>query len=392
GASKMIWRNKLIRSLFACLVILFGSLEGTEVMADKCMVVVNPVYIPLYEPGQKAIICWNGTEELLTLATDVKAEEPTKALEILPLPSEPDIKISNVSVFEKLKKLVVRYAERKAAGEFGVAKTGVETPEVEIIFHEKLGVHNITVIKAYTKEGFAKWVNNFMESVGLTPMSFPKAENMASVYMERGINYFVLDLIELTTEVLSPEPLMYRFNSTSIYYPMEITSIIGGETHILLFILTPHKVIKPPYKKKEHLFFGVMETTWQDELYINVKTPDSPVNFRRITDIEISPHQLQREAKDEYIYDKENYSGIYELYDFFKKYDAIKVGVYEYKGSVEFKGDIAIKEYSTQTVKVDEKFELNTVNLLLAILIPPVVVTIILVAFILYMGRKYQKK
>ncbi|MEW5761555.1 MAG: hypothetical protein AB1779_12415, partial [Candidatus Thermoplasmatota archaeon] len=42
GASKMIWRNKLIRSLFACLVILFGSLEGTEVMADKCMVVVNP--------------------------------------------------------------------------------------------------------------------------------------------------------------------------------------------------------------------------------------------------------------------------------------------------------------------------------------------------------------
>ena len=376
------------------LLVVVGLVCNVNVLADKGSVGISHVEIPIYEPGQKAIICWDGTEELLILTTDIKASQPTKALEILPLPSEPKIQTCNISVFETLKSLVEwGRADSKEAGGLGTDNKNEEPPEVEIIFHEKLGVHNITVIKAYTSKGFANWVNTYMTDIGLTPMSFPEAEMIASAYMDRNINYFVLDVIELTNELKSPETLMYSFNSTTIYYPMEITSLVGGETHILLFILTPHKVVKGPYRKTENTFFSERVTTWQNEWYIDVKTPKSPVNFHKITDTDVSTERLKREAENYYeVYDEEGVDDdFYHIYEFFKDHEFVKVGVYEYDGPVEMKGDISINEYSIQTIKLDEEYSLNVQNLMYAVCLPPVIIIIILIVLSWYMKQKMEQ-
>ncbi len=373
--------------MIACMLM-----NCVNVLADKGTVGITYVDIPIYEPGQKAVICWDGTEELLILTTDIKAEQATKALEILPLPSKPEIQTSNISVFEKLKRFTEwARADTKEAGGLGGDDSKEAPPEIEIVFHEKLGVHNITVIKALTAEAFANWVNIFMEDIGLTPMSFPEAEKIAESYIQRNINYFVLDVIELTNEVKSPEPLMYRFNSTSVYYPMEITSLVGGESHILLFILTPHVVVKAPYDKKEDTFFSERITTWQDEKYISVKSPNSPVNFNKLTDTDVSTTRLKREAENYYeIYDEGFDEDFYKIYEFFKDYDSVKIGVYEYDGPLEMKGDISINEYSIHRVKLDEEYSTNAQNLLIAICIPPIIIVIILVILILYLNKEMR--
>jgi len=375
-----------------CLTLVFFSFITLNVNADKGMVSISPVEIALYEPGQKAIICWDGTEEILILSTDVRAEEPTKALEIFPLPDLPTVEMCNQSVFETLKDLAERpqLASAGAKGLDGMNAKAAPPPEVEVVFHEILGVHNITIIKTDTSDGFANWVNDFLNNSGLTPMNFPMAEKVAASYIKRDINYFVLDILELTGDLKSPEPIMYRFNSSGVYYPMEISSLTGGESHILLFILTPFEIIDGPYEEKEIDDFEEKITTWQNEQYIKIKKPNSPVNFETISTNSVSTHQLDLRINDSLGNRDE---AMAEICDFFKNYEEIKIGVYEYYGTIDVEGDIYINEYSIEKVTLDIEY-INTKpgpDFCTPIWLPVGIVAIIPFGAFIRLKQKYRK-
>lgn len=62
------------------------------------------------EPSQKAIIAWNGHEEILILSTDVKANQSTLILELLPLPSNPRaVEKANYTSFMNLQEIIRRH-------------------------------------------------------------------------------------------------------------------------------------------------------------------------------------------------------------------------------------------------------------------------------------------
>ena len=387
-------RTKWSIAFYIFLILVLGSFIGFNIKADKGMVGINPDRIVLYEPGQKAIICWDGIEEILILSTDVRAEKATKALEILPVPSIPTIEVCNESVFESIIDLVAWYPTpgKKADGSGGTNTANAPPPEVEVVFHETLGVHNITVINAYTSGGFTTWVNNFLNDSGFTPMSFPKAESIAESYMERDINYFVLDIIELTGDLKSPEPIMYRFKSSGVYYPMEISSLTGGESHIKLFILTPFEVIKGPYETKKIDGDECVITTWQDEQFILIKISNSSIYFDKIASNSVYTDQLLNKIYNNGEIDL----AMAEIYEFFEAYEEIKLGVYIYYGSVDLEGDIFVKKYSTETVMIDrEEIDLSpdrptpdTDICTTTLMIPLAILTIIPSTVVLRLRRK----
>lgn len=385
---------KKMSRIIVGLVFIFlicSAFIGFEVEADRGMVSLSHVDIPLYEPGQRAIISWNGTEEILVLSTNVYAQEPTKVLEIMPLPSIPTIETCDVKVFETLKSLVEWEQPRgKEAGGYDGKNVDSSPPvEVQVIFYDKLGVHNITVIKAYTSDGFAKWINDFLNESGLPPMSFPDAERIAESYMSRGINYFVLDIIELTNEIRTPEPLMYRFNSTSIYYPMEITTLTGGGSHILLFILTPFEIVNGPIKEKDVTDYEEITTEWQDETYIEVKRPNSPVNFETITTSSVRTQVLQERIYD---YNGEPDVALAEIYDFFESYEKIKIGVYVYEGPVDMEGDINISEFSVEKVIIFEDTQYTRPEFCFSMWAPVAIIIIIPFGIISKLSQRFRRK
>ena len=78
------------RIMKACLVLAWMIGWSAVAWADGAVVPMRTpaqADISVYEPGQKALIGWNGTCEVLILSTDVSAQEETKALRIVPLPS-----------------------------------------------------------------------------------------------------------------------------------------------------------------------------------------------------------------------------------------------------------------------------------------------------------------
>ena len=77
----------------------------------------------IFEPTQRALIAWNGEEEILILSTDLRASRATKVLEVMPFPAEPRVKKGDVGVFRRAVKLINSKIPRPHGGE-GPAASG----------------------------------------------------------------------------------------------------------------------------------------------------------------------------------------------------------------------------------------------------------------------------
>jgi hypothetical protein len=241
-------------------LILSSAISFQLVHADRGMIPISPG-VSVYEPGQKAIIAWNGREEILILSTDVSSTQETLVLEILPLPSEPVVEAAAFQSFEEIQSMIweegvnlFMYSNK------GEARLG----SVEVLFHEEIGAHNITVVKASVVSELIDWAEGFLAASGLNgEISLGAFESVVENYMRRGFRYYALDLINFTKNERSVDPLLYRFDSSFLYYPLLITSPVAGNTEITLFLITEDKVGKdywPMQKAMYRVYGGASQT------------------------------------------------------------------------------------------------------------------------------------
>lgn len=225
------------------IVILVVAGMWGVMMADRGMIPVIPG-VSIYEPGQKAIVAWNGKKEILILSTDVYADGKTKVLEILPLPAEPDVEKGSFESFEVLQRIIREHAPAvpltRPGGKLSADEGGAG---VEVLFHEEIGAHSITCVRANDWDEFSGWVEEYVEEQDLSSISLPDTfVEIVEKYIKNQFRYFVLDITDLDTEAKSVEPVVYKFKSDYLFFPLEITSILEGETDITLFLLTKESI------------------------------------------------------------------------------------------------------------------------------------------------------
>ena len=210
------------------------------VLADGGMIGLSDVLV--YGPGQNAIIAWDGEREILILSINVYAESETTALHVVPLPAEPDsIEQGDFKSFEHLAGLLQeRLASREPWFDCSHHFEGDGDSGVDIVFHEKIGAHDIWVSRATDAAELIEWADYFLAQNKIQhQVSSPELEEVAAEYIDEGIEHFVFDLIDLGPEQESVEPIVYQFRSDTLYYPLKISSIIPGNSAISLFLLTP---------------------------------------------------------------------------------------------------------------------------------------------------------
>ena len=224
---------------FLIAVLFFFSFCLPLVYADRGMIPVNPE-VSVYEPGQRAILAWNGHEEVMILSTDVTSSQETLVVEILPLPSKPTVEAASFQSFGEIQRLIWNEGLNMLHYDTeGQARSG----SVEVVFHEQIGVHNITVVTASVTSELTTWMQDFLENSGVEyEVSLGSFESVIEDYMDRGFRYYVLDLITVSSEEKSADPILYKFSSDFLYYPLLITSPVGGDTEITLFVLTEDKI------------------------------------------------------------------------------------------------------------------------------------------------------
>jgi hypothetical protein len=110
---------------------------------------------------------------------------------------------------------------------------------VEVIFHEEIGAHNVTVVEAGDAVGLVEWANDFLLKSNVNQnITLGRFQGVVQDYVERGFKHYALDLVTIKADTRSTDPLLYRFNSSTLYYPLLITSPVGGIGQITLFLLT----------------------------------------------------------------------------------------------------------------------------------------------------------
>ncbi|MBU7009062.1 MAG: DUF2330 domain-containing protein [Theionarchaea archaeon] len=216
------------------LVLLFIlGLLFTPVLANKGSMVIGPEHISVEETGQKAIVAWNGTEEVIILSTDMKSSQSAVVLEVIPLPSNPAVTQGNSQSFVTLTQLL-NEKTKKRGDKYGEG--------VEITFHQKIGAHDVTVVKVSDVNDFLEWITQFTQDKGLSNIDISTDfKQVVSSYLEREITYFVFDVIEVNQSVRSIQPLVYQFESSYLYYPLEITAFsdVGASfSEVTLFLIT----------------------------------------------------------------------------------------------------------------------------------------------------------
>jgi len=198
-------------------------------LADRGMIPVNP-NVQIFEPTQRAMIAWNGYEEILLLSTDVSASESTMVLEVLPLRSEPTVKKGDIETFQQAIHLInTKIQAPLLAGKRNGDNEGIKTPGGEVTFHEQIGAHDISVTHLLDPESFIDWVKEYLETLDIEgDIISDDMKNVIDEYIEDDFQWFVFDAVTIGTETVTNEPIQYRFKTTTLYYPLKITRTAKG--------------------------------------------------------------------------------------------------------------------------------------------------------------------
>lgn len=82
---------------------------------------------------------------------------------------------------------------------FYVGRKGLVGVEkgIEIVFHEKIGFHDVTIVKVRDVKDFVYWVKGFTDRSGLLTPNLVRVLSLVRDYIKHGFDYFVLDLVEV---------------------------------------------------------------------------------------------------------------------------------------------------------------------------------------------------
>lgn len=227
---------------------LFGMLAFSTAFADMGAIHVSAQGVNVSEPAQKAVVLYNGSEEVLILETDIKASRKTGVLRFLPMPSEPAVELAPEGALQKASELV-QSKDLKILSIFrtkGGGPSGREAPVVETVSHRKLGAHDLTIIKINDANHFKKWVRDYFKKKRLgNPGEKAVIDEMVRDYVKRGIAWFAFDFVKVDASDTSVAPLAYRFKTPKIYYPLKTSNSVGGQGKVQLVLAAPNAVGSP---------------------------------------------------------------------------------------------------------------------------------------------------
>jgi len=192
--------------------------------------------IRIEEPAQRAIIAHDGAREILILQTDVRADKETKVVEFMPLPSKPEVSLAPEDCFASLQEICrthnIRY-EFRYRGEGGGSDD-----TVKVVVAAELGPHNVTVVEIADADDFVTWTEGFFRENDLgEPLLGENLREIVADYLDRGFRFFAFDVVALSPDTKTVQPLTYDFECDHFYYPLVVTNLYGGLGTVELFTI-----------------------------------------------------------------------------------------------------------------------------------------------------------
>ena len=193
---------------------------------------------------QRALLAWNGEEQILFLGPDVWASAPTLALEIVPLPSEPGVKAGDLATLDRARALIANYLRRLERMKPMLSLNKLEPPPQTV---GGVAPVDVRVAHVESSQQVVAWVEDYLAAQDAAALSLPgRVASLLGTYLAEGFTWFVFDVVTIGIETVTNEPIQYRFKTDHLFYPLKITSTVEGSTSIQLLVLTPWLLRKFP--------------------------------------------------------------------------------------------------------------------------------------------------
>ena len=192
---------KHLLAVLALAVIVTARLAWAD-----CGAVPFKGWVSVFEPNQRAVIAFDGRNEILLLSTDLRASEPTKVLEMIPFPTEPKVKKGDVEVFRNATELINRKlfpvrpgrgmggGAGMGMGGGGIGAAGPPPPAGTVTFHEKIGAHDISVTHVLDRRRFVDWVEEYLRKEGVEKPTIPTPlRAVVEEYLRDGFKWFAFN-------------------------------------------------------------------------------------------------------------------------------------------------------------------------------------------------------
>jgi len=214
------------------------ALHAAPARADRGH--IWPAPVQLAETSQRAILLHDGAEEVLVLGVELEAAREAEILEFIPFPAEPVVTLAEGDPFARVQRLVHEKrieVPRRTRSKDGPSPGG---DAVAITFAARMGVHDVTVVRVDDAAGFEAWVRAWFRARGTTAtLELGPALAVARDYLARGHRHFVFDRVAVGRNKRSAAPLVYRFRSERLYYPLRTSNVVGGQGLVQLVMILP---------------------------------------------------------------------------------------------------------------------------------------------------------
>jgi hypothetical protein len=203
--------------------VAFSAVRLYSVRADRGL--IGPPQIALDESSQNAIVAWNGHEEVLILSTNVQGSSDVLVLEILPLPAKPSsVTEGSLTSFTTLVGLL-----NPRTSWHSVWRRQTLSPSrhgVEVVYHEVIGAHDVTIVKVDALTAFTAWVDAYAAAQQVEFAVSQAFRDAVQDYLDREIHFFVFDAIVVNATPQSVDPLVQRFaTDASAFWSSRCTRI-----------------------------------------------------------------------------------------------------------------------------------------------------------------------
>ncbi|MEF8847355.1 MAG: DUF2330 domain-containing protein [Candidatus Paceibacterota bacterium] len=192
--------------------------------------------------GLKAVVAWDGEEELLVVSTEMSVSRASKVLRVFPLPAKPtELREMKTPVFVNLESLL----EKRISLERGVGekKDKVHNDKghltaLNIGTEYQIGPHRITFIKAQDSKSLISKFRKYFKELGSNWIINTEIESIFESYLNEGVKFFALDLVNLTKKSQAVSPVQYRFPAENFFYPVASSSLVQGRVQMDVFVFT----------------------------------------------------------------------------------------------------------------------------------------------------------
>ena len=218
------------------------------------MVLADGMVLPDYEekvylPNQKAVISWDGEEEVMILSTKIKTDNLANMAWVIPIPSKvkPEIEEGNVEIFYDLASLFIKRGRTLGLGIF----SGLEVSDkgVEVVEFKKVDIYDITTLKATDAGALVGWLNanGYLVPENATSILQEYCDqedfyfiankiNLANKYEDSAVGEKEQALQELKQGIATP--IKITFQPSQAFYPLKISSLNDGQVLVDVYVFS----------------------------------------------------------------------------------------------------------------------------------------------------------